>query len=72
MELNSKDFGLALTALGIIAVAYEYWASYCSKRLAELCYYPFSPSFPGVVFPLYSVIILVFGVLLFIGSKSDE
>ena len=68
--MQSKQIGYYLTLIGIFLIAFEYWFSYCSKVNPSFCYFPFSPTEPDLAVPLYSVFILVVGVLMFLGEEK--
>ncbi len=70
--MDLKQIGLAVSGLGIAGIAFEYLGSFCSKRLFDLCFYPFSPSGPGEFLPLYSVAVLLFGLLIYFGSEGGK
>ncbi|MEK6957370.1 MAG: hypothetical protein AABW99_00090 [archaeon] len=70
MEL--KEIGLAITVFGVFLFAYEWFFSYCSRIVEGLCFFSFSPSQPGISIPLYSLAVIVFGLLVFFGSGGKE
>ena len=70
--MDSKQLGLIIAAIGIVLVVYEFFFSFCSERIVDLCYFPFSASEPGVKIPWLSVAILGFGLLVYLGSGSGE
>ena len=70
--MDSRQFGIALIAAGIALIVYEYWFSYCSLGIENLCFFPFSGGGEGERFPLLSIAVLLFGLLVYFGSGKSE
>lgn len=70
--MDSKMAGLVIAGLGALLLVYELFASYCSKNIADLCYFPFSPSEPGTGLPWYSIALLVFGIIVYLGAEPEN
>ncbi|HIH09218.1 MAG TPA: hypothetical protein HA254_00955 [Candidatus Diapherotrites archaeon] len=70
--MDSRQLGLFVIVLGVALIVFEYWASYCSLRVDGLCFFPFSPSGVDERFPLYSLAVLAFGLLVYFGSIEPK
>jgi len=70
--MDSKTLGAAIIAIGAVLTVYEWYFSYCSALISDLCYFPVSPSEPFVTVPWYSIAILIFGLLVYLGSSAEK
>ncbi len=70
--MDSKQIGLLVAVSGLILTVYELFFSYCSRRIGDLCFFPFSVSEPGIGLPWLSIAVLAFGVLIYSGALSQE